>query len=231
MLRNLNKYKDSIINLHSQGYNDTNIASILNINREQIRKIRNHLKLPINKEDKHSIYRESFNKFLKEGLSGPEIAKELNISLKTVNYLKEKWNKGKNKPKNIYTTKTDRLKGYMLRNIKHSAFARNRDFNLVYTDLELPKYCPILGLELEYGKSLNSWNCASVDEIIPEKGYTKGNIIIMSRLANMMKNCANFEHLELFCKNITKLTNHYKIQGALGSITDVFPDTIMYEET
>lgn len=228
MLRNLNKYKDDITNLNNQGLSDVKISAILNINRRQVGKIRRYLKLPIHKSSL-SIYQDSFNKLIEQGLNNKQIAEELNTSIRTVNYLKEKWNI-KVRFQNKYTSKTDKLKGRMLRNIKHSAFVRNRDFNLVYSDLELPKYCPILGLELEYSKSLNSWNCASVDEIIPEKGYVKGNIIIMSRLANMMKNCANFEQLELFCENIIKLISHYKTQGALGNITDVFPNTIMYEE-
>ncbi len=53
----------------------------------------------------------------------------------------------------------------------------------------------------------------------------------MSRLANLMKNGSSIEQLEKFCENILKLTNHYKKHGALGSITDVFPDIKMYQET
>lgn len=55
-------------------------------------------------------------------------------------------------------------------------------------------------------------------------GYIKGNVIVVSRLANVMKNEANFEQLKLFCKNMTKLVNHYETQGALESITDIFGD-------
>lgn len=72
-----------------------------------------------------------------------------------------------------------------------------------------------------YNQELNH---PSIDRIDNNKGYIKGNIIVMSRLANMMKNSANFNQLKMFSKNILKLINHYENQGALGSITDVFSE-------
>lgn len=41
-----------------------------------------------------------------------------------------------------------------------------------------------------------------------------------------MKNSANFDELENFCKNTLLLINYYKNQGALGNITDIFPNFI-----
>lgn len=53
--------------------------------------------------------------------------------------------------------------------------------------------CPILGTEFEYGH--NSINSASVDRIIPSKGYVKGNVIWISRRANAIKNDASVDEL------------------------------------
>ena len=65
--------------------------------------------------------------------------------------------------------------------------------------------CPILGTEFEYGH--NSANSASVDRIIPSKGYVKGNVIWISRRANAIKNDASVDELYKvadFYKNLLK---------------------------
>jgi hypothetical protein len=126
----------------------------------------------------------------------------------------------------------------MIRNVKYSSKRRNLDFDLDYKDITLPRYCPLLNIELNYNNqkshkilnlgndyenlSFNDISRATVDRIDNSKGYVKGNIIILSRLANAMKNEANFEQLETFSTNILNLINFYKNQGARGNITDIF---------
>ena len=129
---------------------------------------------------------------------------------------------------NTYISDDDRTRGYIIRNIKYSAKRRGLEFNLNYKDLELPKYCPILGIELSYGiiNNYNEPNHATVDRIDNNKGYVKGNVIIVSRLANAMKNCATFEQLNLFADRIKILINYYKTHGAIGCIADVFNENI-----
>lgn len=75
--------------------------------------------------------------------------------------------------------------------------------------LPLPKYCPMLRLELDYsyrGKG-GVWkpNSPSVDRIEPTKGYVPGNVQILSMRANTLKSNATIEelrrvvqHMELF---------------------------------
>jgi cupin superfamily acireductone dioxygenase involved in methionine salvage len=111
----------------------------------------------------------------------------------------------------------------MIRNLKGSAKKRNLEFNLDYTDITLPKYCPILEFELNYSKNIKyAINTPTIDRIDNSKGYIKGNIIVISRLANAMKNEADFNQLNLFSKNILKVINYYENQGARGNITDIF---------
>ena len=102
---------------------------------------------------------------------------------------------------------------------------RGIHFDLKYTDFELPEYCPILGMKLEYGSGNdgNAPNHATLDRINNSKGYIPGNVMIISRLANAMKNESSFEQLQTFITNYKYLINYINEHGALGNITDIFP--------
>ena len=64
------------------------------------------------------------------------------------------------------------------------------DFN------EFPSHCPDLNIELVYGnKGKAGPNSATVDRIQPDLGYVPGNVRIISRKANAMKQDASFEEM------------------------------------
>ena len=128
-------------------------------------------------------------------------------------------------PENNYNSEYDRIRGYIIRNSKYCAKRRGIHFDLKYTDFELPEFCPILGIKIEYGAGSdgNAPNHASLDRIDNTKGYIPGNVMIVSRLANAMKNEASFEQLQSFITNYTYLLNYINEHGALGNITDIFP--------
>lgn len=48
--------------------------------------------------------------------------------------------------------------------------------------------------------------------------------MIISRLANAMKNEASFKQLEMFIKNYSYLIKYLNEHGTLGNITDIFPN-------
>jgi hypothetical protein len=60
----------------------------------------------------------------------------------------------------------------------------------LFSDLELPDLCPVLGIPLDYsfGKGLRTDNSPSIDKIVPSKGYVPGNCIVISWRANRIKN-------------------------------------------
>lgn len=181
---------------------------------------------------------EEIKQLISQNLTDKEISEILNISRRRISYIRECFNLNPAFKHRNYKSKEDRIKGYMIRNIKFSAKRRNLDFNLDFTDIILPKYCPLLNIELNYNNQINHKllnlgedyinlgfndnSKATIDRIDNSKGYIKGNIIVLSRIANAMKNEANFDQLELFSKNILNLINYYKNQGALGNITDLF---------
>lgn len=83
---------------------------------------------------------------------------------------------------------------------KSRAKSKNIPFDLCEEDFDLPTHCPILGVELCVSISGLSDMSYSLDRIVPELGYVKGNVQVISHLANSMKFTANPETLKLFAK-------------------------------
>jgi hypothetical protein len=63
-------------------------------------------------------------------------------------------------------------------------------FNLELADIVIPTHCPVLGIELRKGDGVITNNSPSLDRIHPAKGYTKGNVLVVSHLANRIKSDA-----------------------------------------
>lgn len=82
------------------------------------------------------------------------------------------------------------------------AKTNNLEFNLQVEDIVIPEVCPILGIKLITNSNVSGGenNSASIDRIDSTKGYTKDNIMVISRLANMMKSTATKEQLMIFAK-------------------------------
>lgn len=144
---------------------------------------------------------------------------------KRITELRNLYNIPPKMPENNYKTEYDRIRGYIIRNSKYMSGRRGIFFDLKYTDFELPEFCPILGIKLEYGAGTdgNAPQHATLDRIDNSKGYIPGNVMIVSRLANAMKNSASFDDLQNFIKNYSLLINYLNEHGTLGNITDIFP--------
>lgn len=91
----------------------------------------------------------------------------------------------------------------LLRNAKYRAKKQSLPFNLEKSDIVIPKICPVLGTELsvlgvdpyKFPESI-----PSLDKIIPNLGYVKENIQVISLLANRMKSNATPDQLSNFGK-------------------------------
>jgi hypothetical protein len=75
---------------------------------------------------------------------------------------------------------------------KYIAKANGLFFDLEISDIVIPKFCPVFGVELIYGDT--DWT-PSIDRLIPAKGYVKDNIRIISNKANRLKNDSTLEEL------------------------------------
>ena len=88
--------------------------------------------------------------------------------------------------------------------------ARNRakkngwSFDLEEKDIVIPEFCPVLGIKLEYkrgtgvkrGDVSSYLDSPSLDRIKPELGYVKGNVMVISYRANVLKSNATISELE-----------------------------------
>lgn len=98
------------------------------------------------------------------------------------------------------------------RNIIHNIWRRAKqraekygyDFNIEETDIIIPKMCPLLEIPIEVGSKDDYENSPSLDRIDNNKGYIKGNVWVISKKANSMKNSATQKELDIFCKNILR---------------------------
>lgn len=88
--------------------------------------------------------------------------------------------------------------------LKSRCKRREIPFDLEVSDLEPPTHCPVLGLELynKPGAGTNQPNSPSVDRIDPGKGYTKGNIRVISNRANLLKSNATIEELSKILEDL-----------------------------
>ena len=77
---------------------------------------------------------------------------------------------------------------------KARALKNGIPFDIDFTDIFVPEFCPVLGLRLQVG----DYDAApSLDRLNPAKGYVKGNINVMSAKANRMKNNASGDEVML----------------------------------
>lgn len=69
-------------------------------------------------------------------------------------------------------------------------------FNITKNDIEVPELCPALGIPLARARGAVSPNSPSLDRIVPELGYTRGNVAVISVRANAIKQNATPQELE-----------------------------------
>lgn len=72
---------------------------------------------------------------------------------------------------------------YAVSRCKHAAIKAGVPFDLKPEDIFIPDVCPIMKVPFES----NTRYASSVDRLVPELGYVKGNVWVISKIANQMK--------------------------------------------
>jgi hypothetical protein len=111
----------------------------------------------------------------------------------------------KRKEKKVKVTPKAKVKGAartekqfvrnLFKSIKVRAARKGLPFNLEESDIVIPEVCPVLGIPLKWGDGLQECT-PSVDRLIPELGYVKGNCKVISMKANRLKSNATVDQFK-----------------------------------
>jgi hypothetical protein len=99
-----------------------------------------------------------------------------------------------------YRTNEGRIKA-LLRAAKWRANKKGLEFDLLPSDITIPKLCPVLGIPLDTaltkktGGARSHWSSPSLDRLDNTKGYVRGNVRVISWRANALKKDATLEEL------------------------------------
>ena len=104
----------------------------------------------------------------------------------------------------------------LLYGARSSAKRRGIEFSIDVSDIFIPSMCPYLDIPLSVDLSSGRIpNRASIDRIDNSRGYVKGNVQVISFLANKMKADATEEQLLEFAHSIIEI-HCKKQQGVLN---------------
>lgn len=96
--------------------------------------------------------------------------------------------------------KTNTIEYRIFNSAKARAKKRSLDFNIELDDIIIPDYCPVFNIKIDKRLFKNSNrrpldNSPALDRIDSSRGYLKGNIAVISYIANSIKNEGNaYEH-------------------------------------
>lgn len=78
----------------------------------------------------------------------------------------------------------------MYYNARTRAINNNLEFNISKDDIVIPDICPVIKkpFYIDDTSQVNNKYSPSLDRIIPDKGYIKGNVRVISTIANFSKN-------------------------------------------
>ena len=84
---------------------------------------------------------------------------------------------------------------------KCRAKRRHLPVEIEMSDIVIPEFCPLLDIPLYRSRRRANWNSPTLDRKTPALGYVKGNVWVISRRANAIKNDASVEDFERILRN------------------------------
>jgi hypothetical protein len=111
----------------------------------------------------------------------------------------ENWCKDCRKPRSKgYYDKwvRDNAEQRMFISAKNRSKKQSIPFDIDIEDIIVPEYCPVLGIKLDRDGGKCNDSTPSLDKFIPELGYIRGNIFVVSWRANWIKQNSSLEEVE-----------------------------------
>ena len=87
---------------------------------------------------------------------------------------------------------------------QREAKTKGIEFSIKLNELEYPKVCPLLGIEIHYHSSNHKDHYPSIDRIDNTKGYITGNVWVISNRANRLKSDSTVGELMMLALNLRK---------------------------
>jgi hypothetical protein len=81
-------------------------------------------------------------------------------------------------------------------------------FNLELSDIHIPTHCPVLGIPLSpkrTGVQGGADHSPSLDRIRPDRGYVRGNVVVISSKANSIKSNATADEIATVARWLASL--------------------------
>lgn len=125
----------------------------------------------------------------------------------------------KNYEKNKETTLIRKSKNpnqFILTAVKSRCKRNNQYCNLELDDIIVPKYCPVLNIELKHSKEKISNTSPSLDRINNDIGYVKNNVIVVSWKVNNIKNNSSLEDMKTILDKFNVKNNNTDINQNLN---------------
>ena len=102
---------------------------------------------------------------------------------------------------------TNRLDARLWQSAKSRAETKNLPFNLEVSDIKIPNLCPVLKIPLYSGAGMGGIHDGSptLDRKVPHLGYVKGNVKVISSLANRIKSNATSAQIQEVADYVRKI--------------------------
>jgi hypothetical protein len=130
-----------------------------------------------------------------------ERREELNSKMRMSNKTAEEKEKRRQQARE---SQARRPKELMVNAARVRATRKGIDFNITTDDIQIPDACPVLGIPLIKGNGKRTDNSPTLDRIDNSKGYVKGNVMVISHRANLIKNSASIREVELILEYMKK---------------------------